>query len=124
MQTAEFENDLTYFRSLYSPLAARILGIVITEVNRMSYPHSFLFDDYPDALTLERMTEKIVKTVDSTLSAEAAQEESLLFVREPSEAQIYNNPEGLPWLTLLIKALLFDEIMQVRRRKRDSEFEE
>lgn len=122
MQTAELEKDLSYFHSLYSPLSARILGIVIAEVNRVSYPHSFLFDEYPDALTLERMAGKIMHTVDSTLRDGTSQEEDPPFFRDPAMEQMEptagNNPDGMPWLMLLIKALLFDEIIQLRRRHR------
>lgn len=120
MQTAELEKDLSYFHSLYSPLSARILGIVIAEVNRAAYPNSFLFDEYPDALTLERMAQKILYAVGGMLAKEAAAQEEFPFSKESAirENPLSGSPSGQPWLMLLVKALLFDEIVQLRRRNR------
>ena len=101
--------DFSYFRSLYPPLGAQILGSVIREVEKVSYPESFLFDEYPDAITLERMSGKILTEVQDELCATA------------QESQTSGNETSVgtesPSLALLIKALLFDEIMLLRQRR-------
>lgn len=103
------ERDFSYFRSLYPPFGAQILGFVIREVEKISYPESFLFDEYPDAITLEHMSGKILSEVQDELCA-TTQESQL----PDGEVAIGNES---PSLALLIKALLFDEIMLLRQRR-------
>ena len=117
MNTNALEKDLSYFHSLYPPMGARILNLVILVVDRLAYPQSFLFDEYPDALTLERMAEKILDAIHSELSAEAEANADILPGENVSDSAIYTNPESFPWMMLFIKALLYDEIVQLRRRQ-------
>ena len=117
MNTIALEKDLSYFHSMYPPMGARILNLVILEVDRLSYPQSFLFDEYPDSFALNRMAERILTAFRSELSAEAEANENILPGEETSDTAIYSNPDGIPWLILLINALLYDEIIQLRRRQ-------
>lgn len=68
----EYEKDMDRMKELYPREVKRILECVEDECDRMEYEGSLMFDEYPDRMMLERITERIYQNVtaeDGTMAA-------------------------------------------------------
>lgn len=61
----EYEKDMERMKELYPKDVTRILEFVEEECDKMEYEGSLMFDEYPDRLMLERVTERIYQKVKS-----------------------------------------------------------
>lgn len=59
----EYEKDMDRMKELYPREVKRILECVEDECDRMEYEGSLMFDEYPDRMMLERITERIYQNV-------------------------------------------------------------
>ena len=86
------EADRDYFRQLYPKEIKRYLRIIIEVLDRMDIRESYIYDEYPDKLSMERLSEVILKLIPL--------ENNL-----PRETQ-----------RNLVKVLLYEEIVQRRKK--------
>lgn len=59
----EYEKDMDRMKELYPKDVGRILEYVEDECDRMEYEGSLMFDEYPDRLMLEMVTDRIYRKV-------------------------------------------------------------
>ena len=59
----EYEKDMDRMKELYPKEVKRILECVEDECDRMEYEGSLMFDEYPDRMMLERITNRIYQNV-------------------------------------------------------------
>ena len=59
----EYEKDMDRMKELYPRDVARIMEVIEDECDKMEYEGSLMFDEYPDRLMLEQVTERIYQTV-------------------------------------------------------------
>ena len=92
--------DLEYMQQLYPQEAKNILRKVIYHVDPIDYKGSFIYDEYPDRFSLERMARNIIA----------------ILQREEKEAAVENPtpPEKWIWLQDLILVLLYNEVYKRR----------
>lgn len=59
----EYEKDMDRMKELYPREVKQILECVEDECDRMEYEGSLMFDEYPDRMMLERITNRIYQNV-------------------------------------------------------------
>ena len=59
----EYEKDMDRMKELYPRDVSRIMDVIEDECDKMEYEGSLMFDEYPDRLMLEQVTERIYQTV-------------------------------------------------------------
>lgn len=55
--------DRDYFRQLYPQNVKRYLRIIVDVLDRMDIRESFIYDEYPDKIRIERLTEIILRLI-------------------------------------------------------------
>lgn len=61
----EYEKDMERMKELYPREVKRILDMVEEECDKMEYEGSLMFDEYPDRMMLEQITERIAERMRS-----------------------------------------------------------
>jgi len=72
--------DLEYLQQMYPTYARRYQGAISSVVDKMDYEGSFIYDQYPDKLTLQRMVESvmtIIRTNEEAVSREGTMLENV-----------------------------------------------
>lgn len=57
----ETENDYSYLKFLYPDICTKASEYIEDECDRLEYDGSFIFDSYPDKVSLQRLAMKILK---------------------------------------------------------------
>ena len=57
----EYEKDMERMKELYPREVKRILDMVEEECDKMEYEGSLMFDEYPDRMMLEQITDRIAE---------------------------------------------------------------
>lgn len=92
--------DLEYLQEMYPKEAKRYQQKVSRLLDRFDYDGSAIYDEYPDRLTLFKMSRDILEAI--------GREE------EPGESQM--NAAAKPQMAELIQVLVYHEIFKRRRR--------
>ena len=93
--------DLEYMMQMYPQEAKDYQKRIMRMLDKMDYRGSFIYDDYPDKVTIYRMADQITTAV----------------VREAESTGDIISPEKKEWIHDLVLILLFYEIY--RRRHTD-----
>ena len=56
-------NDRDYMRYLYPQEAKNYLTVIVDVLDRVDFKESYIYDEYPDYLTLLRLTEIILRQI-------------------------------------------------------------
>ncbi len=94
----EIENDVSYLKYLYPDICRQINEWIEEECDRLEYDGSFIFDDYPDKTTLQRLARSIYNKCKDHSPETFSQQ---------------------PHITELIEVLLYHEILFRRNRYRN-----
>ena len=57
----EMENDYSYLKYLYPDICNPIQELIDEECDQLEYDGSFIFDTYPDKISLQQLAHKILK---------------------------------------------------------------
>lgn len=87
--------DRDYFRQMYPQEVKRYVRIIVEVLDRMDITDSYIYDEYPDKIRLERLSEIVLRLI--------PMEKNM-----PRETQ-----------RNLIRVLLWEEIIDRRDRKRN-----
>jgi hypothetical protein len=93
--------DLEYLRQMYPEYSRRYQGVVQRITSRMDYDGSFIYDQYPDRITFMRMVDSVMKVIKD----------------EGKDDEGWEEKE--PWIRELITLLIYNEILLLRRKKRN-----
>ncbi|MGN0472287.1 MAG: hypothetical protein ACI4F8_05530 [Lachnospiraceae bacterium] len=93
--------DLEYMMQMYPQEAKDYQKRIMRMLDKMDYRGSFIYDDYPDKVTIYRMADQITTAI----------------VREAESTGDIISPEKKEWIHDLVLILLFYEIY--RRRHTD-----
>ena len=91
------KDDREYFRQMYPQEVKRYLRVIVEVLDRMDIKESYIYDEYPDRLRLERLSEIILRLI-------------------PLEKNISRDTQKN-----LIRVLLWEEIIERREQKRNQE---
>ncbi len=116
--------DLEYLQQMYPTYARKYQGVISSVVDKMDYDGSFIYDQYPDKLTIQRMVESVVaviRTNEETASGDQEQGAqpnvagSDMTDRALTEQAPWREKE--PWIRELVTVLTYYEILARRRKK-------
>ena len=86
-------SDRDYFRQMYPAATKRYLRVIVDVLDRMDIKDSYIYDEYPDKIRIERLTEIILRLI-------------------PLEDNVNRETQRS-----LVKILLMDEIVERRKLK-------
>lgn len=135
--------DLEYLQQMYPTYARKYQGTISSVVDKMDYEGSFIYDQYPDKLTLQRMVESvmvIIRTNEDTVNADGQNRDIMPgtampqnMSENPMQGVPVQNPtsnmtdkalteqapwcEKEPWIRELVTVLMYYEILARRRKK-------
>ncbi len=124
------EKDWGYFRQMYPNIALRILREIDEECDKLEYDGSCMFDEYPDKIYLGRIVEQIYEKMQEVIeepivytenlkSSHDYKKEEVEIKTSPSSRRGSRNPvRSNNWLRDLIEILLYQELLNRRRRYR------
>lgn len=104
--------DVEYMKSMFPMMAKRILPYVEEELDRMAYEGSFMYDEYPDRLQMQLMSNRIY---DKVKGLEGIDEEMEVEAEQWRAGQSRSNDD---WLRDLVQVLLFQELFRQRSQHR------
>lgn len=116
--------DLEYLQQMYPTYARKYQNTIGSVVDKMDYDGSFIYDQYPDKLTIQRMVESVVaiiRTNEETASGDQEQGAqpnvagSDMTDRALTEQAPWREKE--PWIRELVTVLTYYEILARRRKK-------
>ena len=125
------DKDLDYVKQMYPITAKKMLAEIDEECDKLEYDGSCMFDEYPDRIYLSRIVDKIyAKCIH--LNEISVSGESLPTIERPTSEEIYlesppstsSNREdyvdanGKNWLRDMTEVLLYNEMLNRRRRYR------
>ena len=119
--------DLEYLRQMYPAYAKKYQNAISSVVDKMDYDGSFIYDQYPDKLTIQRMVESVMTIIRTN---EGTMEEPQASVLVDSGQNITDRDgmdrvlteqapwrEKEPWIRELVTVLMYYEILSRRRKK-------
>ena len=56
-------NDREYFRQLYPQEVKRYIRVIVEVLDRMDIRESYIYDEYPDRLRMERLSDTILRLI-------------------------------------------------------------
>lgn len=132
--------DLEYLQQMYPTYARKYQSAISSVVDKMDYEGSFIYDQYPDKLTILRMVESVMVIIkaNEVLVKQNTMLEDAAAVRNVAENVMRNISEqnntgssGIeqaltenaswsekePWIRELVTVLIYYEILMRRRKK-------
>lgn len=118
--------DMEYLQQMYPTYAKNYQNVISSVVNKMDYEGSFIYDQYPDKLSIQRMVASVMSVIkanedkenDST-DTEQTKEEVIegmtVTVNTLTERAPWSEKE--PWIRELVTVLMFYEILTRRKRR-------
>lgn len=103
------EEEIKYMKSMYPDFCKKVQVYVDEECDKLEYDGSYMYDEYPDRDTIEKITDRILDSVkhDERLYKKEIRED------EVKEMQYY----GYDYERDLIKLLLLNELFNRRRNR-------
>lgn len=95
MQSEEGISDRDYFRQMYPASVKRYLRMIQEVLDRMDVEESYIYDEYPDKIRMERLAQIVLRMV-------------------PLEKHMARETQQN-----MIKVLLWEEVVYRRKQKRD-----
>jgi hypothetical protein len=105
----ELDKDASYMKQLYPSQAKIILPYIESECDQMEYDGSVMFDEYPDKVIIDKITDRIYEKVKDMDDEPQLEAKSLYF---------YPQRRSGSNLRDVITLLLLNEIFNRRRRYR------
>ena len=59
----EREKDREYFRQMYPQTVKRYIRIIVEFLDRMDIKESYIYDEYPDKVRLERLADTVLRLI-------------------------------------------------------------
>ncbi|MDE7323311.1 MAG: hypothetical protein K2N73_11445 [Lachnospiraceae bacterium] len=137
--------DLEYLQQMYPTYARKYQGVISSVVDKMDYDGSFIYDQYPDKLTIQRMVASVMAVIKTneqgTTGSKTAPVDAAMPVNTLSGMSIKPMPlmtegnvmgsnitdktltenapwnEKEPWIRELVTVLMYYEILTRRRKK-------
>lgn len=109
--------DLEYLQQMYPTYARKYQGVISSAVDKMDYEGSFIYDQYPDKLTIQRMVAGvmvIIKTNEESVP-EKDMAEGVATDKTLTEEAPWDEKE--PWIRELVTVVMYYEILTRRRKK-------
>lgn len=129
--------DLEYLQQMYPTYARKYQTTIRGVVDRMDYDGSFIYDQYPDKLTIQRMVESVmaiirtneeeINAVNTDVQSNGAMSQGIPNAAVPNAMGSNITDTALteqapwsekgPWIRELVTVLMYYEILTRRRKK-------
>lgn len=106
--------DLEYLQQMYPSYAKKYQSVIGSVVDKMDYDGSFIYDQYPDKLTMQRMVSSIM----TIIKANEENENSTEAGDDMTSSERMPWQEKEPWLRELVTLVMYYEILARRRRRK------
>lgn len=116
--------DLEYLQQMYPTYAKRYQSVISNIVDKIDYENSFIYDQYPDKLTLQKMVVSVMEVIKANEDNERSDGNSETGETVDDKTLTENAPwkEKEPWIRELVTVLIYYEILMRRRRKHQKNF--
>ena len=94
MNSYDRGNDREYFRQMYPQAVKRYIRVIVEVLDRMDVRESYIYDEYPDKIRLERLAETVLRLI-------------------PLEKNMNRETQKN-----LVRVLLWEEVVERRNRNR------
>lgn len=114
--------DMEYLQQMYPTYAKRYQSVISSVVDKMDYESSFIYDQYPDKLSIGRMVASVmtvIKTNEENDADHRQSEENAENVDVTADTLTERAPwsEKEPWIRELVTVLMYYEILARRKRR-------
>lgn len=122
----KFDDDIDYMKSMYPRAARKALRYIEAECDKLEYMGSCMFDEYPDYTNINRIVIRIYEKVKDMEGNKEDNKDREVEIKQHCDDRFcpYNRcidcfEDGRPnWLYQMIQTLLFQEMINRRRRYR------
>ena len=98
-QNTHITRDLEYLQQMYPKKAKQYQKLVYETLNLLDYEGSVIYDEYPDKLQLERITETVLDKIARL-------------------GDVDNSPQDMEWLRELVQIIVYYDIYKRRHKER------
>ena len=109
--------DLEYLQQMYPTYAKKYHGVISSVVDKTDYEGSFIYDQYPDKLTIQRMVASVMTIIRTNEEASPEKEAGEDTVTDKTLTEKAPWEEKEPWIRELVTVLMYYEILTRRRKK-------
>lgn len=112
--------DLEYLQQMYPTYARKYQSTINSFVDRMDYDGSFIYDQYPDKMSIGRMVTGVMAVIKANEEKENASADDDDRNRDVTEKTLTEHApwtEKEPWIRELVTVLMYYEILMRRKRK-------
>lgn len=117
--------DMEYLQQMYPTYAKKYQSVISSVVDKMDYESSFIYDQYPDKLSIGRMVASVMTVIktneendaehtDRAQNDETAENEGVT-ADTLTERAPWSEKE--PWIRELVTVLMYYEILARRKRR-------
>lgn len=119
--------DMEYLQQMYPTYAKRYQAVISSVVDKMDYDSSFIYDQYPDKLSIQRMVESVMIVIKSDEENDAdgtdndKNDENAENGNVTSDTLTERAPwsEKESWIRELVTVLMYYEILARRKRRQN-----
>lgn len=120
--------DMEYLQQMYPTYAKRYQSVISSVVDKMDYDSSFIYDQYPDKLSIQRMVESVMIVIKSDENVGAGSTdaaENFENAENPENGKVTSDTlterapwsEKESWIRELVTVLMYYEILARRKRR-------
>ncbi|MDE7479314.1 MAG: hypothetical protein K2M91_15495 [Lachnospiraceae bacterium] len=91
--------DVVYLQQMYPTYAKRYQSVIRSVVDKMDYDSSFIYDQYPDKLTMQRMVESVMAVIRT--NEEAANNNDTGMQNDNTMPESTAMPQNNPEMTMM-----------------------
>lgn len=117
--------DMEYLQQMYPTYAKKYQSVIANAIDKMDYEGSFIYDQYPDKLTIQRMVAGVMAIIKSNEEKEQPMQgknapapdmpDGVVTDRTLTEHAPWSEKE--PWIRELVTVLMYYEILARRKRR-------
>lgn len=118
--------DMEYLQQMYPTYAKKYQSVIKSAVDKVDYESSFIYDQYPDKLSIQRMVSGVMEVIRRNEEKEALDADD---ARNGENDGITNNTadaalterapwsEKEPWIMELVTVVMYYDILGRRKRR-------
>ena len=112
--------DMEYLQQMYPTYARKYQSTINSFVDKMDYDGSFIYDQYPDKMSIGRMVTGVMAVIRANEEKDEAGADDDDRNRDVTEKTLTEHApwkEKEPWIRELVTVLMYYEILTRRKRK-------
>ena len=119
--------DMEYLQQMYPTYAKNYQSVISSVADKMDYEGSFIYDQYPDKLSIQRMVASVMTVIKANEEKENGSTDTDMEQVEDAGTVVTANTlterapwqEKEPWIRELVTVLMYYEILGRRKRRQN-----